>query len=406
MQQQGKVGKSLFLDLSIVIPFSILSIMGLVMVFSATSWHLGVAGLSVMSQTINQAIWLGLGLVVMFLIYRMKSQALFSPTMARLLMFIVLGLLVLTMLFGIEVNGAQGWLPTPVGNIQAAEYLKVIIPIYFGVVFTKNQRKIARKDWSDKLTIFTLPFIQLILVAAQPDLGNATITMLLIISLVLVSGIAYRYSYVVLGLIIGGSIAMIELILWTEGAIIPGPFSYIFTRFEAMATTFQESTFLGAGHQLAMGYFAFHNGGLFGLGLGNSIQKQGFLPEAHTDFVFAITVEELGLVGGVIILGILLFMVSRMYLVAIRAQRTQNVIIAFGMATMILLSVFVNLGGVLGLIPSTGVTFPFLSQGGNSLFVFCVAVGIVLNISADETRLRLEQQVYYEHYQEMEHQTA
>ena len=131
------------------------------------------------------------------------------------------------------------------------------------------------------------------------------------------------------------------------------------------------------------------NGGWFGLGLGNSIEKRGYLPEAHTDFVFSIVIEEFGFVGASMILALLFFLILRIILVGIRAKDPFNSMVAIGVGGMILVQVFVNIGGISGLIPSTGVTFPFLSQGGNSLLVLSVAIAFVLNIDASEKRAKL-----------------
>jgi len=167
-------------------------------------------------------------------------------------------------------------------------------------------------------------------------------------------------------------------------------FGYVAKRFSAFFNPFNDLS--GAGHQLANSYYAMSNGGWFGLGLGNSIEKQGYLPEAHTDFVFAIVIEELGFVGASLILALLFFLILRIILVGIRAKNPFNSMMAIGIGGMILVQTFINIGGISGLIPSTGVTFPFLSQGGNSLWVLSVAIAFVLNIDASEKRAKMEQE--------------
>ena len=176
----------------------------------------------------------------------------------------------------------------------------------------------------------------------------------------------------------------------TGGNIIPSVFSsitYVNKRFVAFANPFQDTG--DSGHQMINGYYAMSNGGWFGRGLGNSIEKKGYLPEAHTDFVFAIVIEELGLIGAMIILGLIFFLIMRIFMVGISAKDPFNSMMAIGVAGMFFAQIFVNIGGISGLIPSTGVTFPFLSQGGNSLLTLSVGVGFVLNISADEKRREL-----------------
>ena len=127
--------------------------------------------------------------------------------------------------------------------------------------------------------------------------------------------------------------------------------------------------------------------------MGNSIEKRGYLPEAQTDFVFSIVIEEFGFIGASLILALLFFLILRIILVGIRAKDPFNSMMALGVGGMLLTQTFVNIGGISGLIPSTGVTFPFLSQGGNSLLVLSVAIAFVLNIDANEKRESLYREI-------------
>ena len=210
--------------------------------------------------------------------------------------------------------------------------------------------------------------------------------------MVLASGINYMYTYLVGGLGILGSITAIQLLIMSKGKIFPARYQYIYNRFAVFKNPFLDERNLG--HQLANSYYAISNGGWFGKGLGNSVQKKGFLPEAHTDFIFAITLEELGIIGGLAILGLLMFMIARIILVGVRSKKPFNSLMCIGIGTMLLIQVFINVGGITGIIPLTGITFPFLSQGGNSLLIISIAVAFVLNISADETRQKLEKEYY------------
>ena len=225
--------------------------------------------------------------------------------------------------------------------------------------------------------------------AIFPDLGNATILLLVSLLMYTVSGIAYRWFSTILGLLAGGSILFltaIRLIGVETFSKIP-VFGYVAKRFSAFFNPFDDLA--GAGHQLANSYYAMVNGGWLGLGLGNSIEKRGYLPEAHTDFVFSIVIEEFGFVGAGLVLALVFFLILRIILVGICAKNPFNSMVAIGVGGMMLIQVFVNIGGISGLIPSTGVTFPFLSQGGNSLLVLSVAIAFVLNIDASEKRAKL-----------------
>ena len=144
------------------------------------------------------------------------------------------------------------------------------------------------------------------------------------------------------------------------------------------------------GAQLVNSYYAIHNGGLFGVGLGNSIQKRGYLPEPYTDFIFSIITEELGVIGAAVILALIFFLIWRIMMVGLKAKDSFNTLVCFGIATMIFIQTFFNVGAVLGLLPITGVTLPFISYGGSSLIVLTASIALVLNIAANE-RIQLEE---------------
>ena len=160
--------------------------------------------------------------------------------------------------------------------------------------------------------------------------------------------------------------------------------SYQFQRLLAFAHPFQLEKTSGA--QLVNSYYAIHNGGLFGVGLGNSMQKRGYLPEPYTDFIMSIISEELGSIGACLILGLLFYLMWRIMEVGVHAQSQFNALVCFGVTTIIFTETLFNIGAVIGLLPITGVTLPFISYGGSSMFVLTAGVGLVLNISAEEKR--------------------
>lgn len=141
-------------------------------------------------------------------------------------------------------------------------------------------------------------------------------------------------------------------------------------------------------------YYALSRGGLFGVGIGQSVQKTGYLPEPYTDFIMSILGEEFGLFGIFVVVTLFVFLILRIYLIGIRAKDAFGSLLCIGIATMLLVQGFINLGGVVGLLPITGVTFPFISYGGSSTLVLTISIGLVLNVSATEKmkreKLRLE----------------
>ena len=398
-----KIEKRHLLNYSILIPYLILSIIGLIVVYSTTSALAIQSGVSSIRMVRTQGLFFILSLLTIALIYKFSLNFLRNKKVLAFVIFIEVILLILSRFITDTVNGAHGWLTIPGGfSIQPAEYLKVILVWYLALIFSKRQDEIRDYDYQALTHNEWIPrnlndwrWLTLILigiVVIMPDLGNATILALTVLIMITASGVGYRWFTSLLGLIVGVSSIVLGSI-WIIGvdrvAKIP-VFGYVAKRFSAFFNPFNDLS--GAGHQLANSYYAMSNGGWFGLGLGNSIEKQGYLPEAHTDFVFAIVIEELGFVGASLILALLFFLILRIILVGIRAKNPFNSMMAIGIGGMILVQTFINIGGISGLIPSTGVTFPFLSQGGNSLWVLSVAIAFVLNIDASEKRARMERE--------------
>ena len=394
-----KISKRHLLNYSILIPYLLLSVLGLIVVYSTTSATLIQEGKSALYLVRNQGIFWIASLFLIALIYKLKLAFLRNERLLFIVMFVELILLALARLIGSPINGAYGWIKVGPITIQPAEYLKIIIIWYLAQRFSKQQDEIAVYDFQVLTLNQWLPrafndwrFVLLVMIgslAIFPDLGNATILILVSLLMYTISGIAYRWFSTILGLLAGVSMISLTAIRFIgveKFSKIP-VFGYVAKRFSAFFNPFNDLA--GSGHQLANSYYAMVNGGWFGLGLGNSIEKRGYLPEAHTDFVFSIVIEEFGFVGASLILALLFFLILRIILVGIRARDPFNSMVAIGIGGMILIQVFVNIGGISGLIPSTGVTFPFLSQGGNSLLVLSVAIAFVLNIDASEKRAKL-----------------
>ena len=401
-----KIDKKHLLNYSILIPYMLLSGIGLIVVYSTTSPILISNGLNSFQMVVTQAAFWLFSLVMIWIIYRMKLDFLKRPGVITSVIVVETILLLLSRFITGTINGAHGWLKIGPVSAQPAEYLKIILVWYLALQFSKKQEQIEIYDYQ------AITFNQFIpraftdwrvivafligLVVIMPDLGNATILLLTVLIVISTSGIAYRWFSTMLGLVVGGSAAVLASI-WLIGVKrveqIP-IFGYVAKRFSAFFNPFDDLS--GSGHQLANSYYAMSNGGWFGLGLGNSIEKRGYLPEAHTDFVFSIVIEEVGFFGATLILALLFFLILRIILVGTRAKDPFNSMMALGLGGMILMQTFVNIGGISGLIPSTGVTFPFLSQGGNSLLVLSVAIAFILNIDANERRNAMFQELEVE----------
>lgn len=389
-----------------MIPYLILSVVGLIVVYSTTSARLVTFGANPFASVMNQgAFWL-VSLLFIFFIYRLKLNFLRKDKVLGAVIIVEIILLVVAKFFTKEINGANGWIVLGPLSFQPAEYLKVIVVWYLAHTFSKQQSAIEHYDYQALTKNRWIPrtkeefndwryylLVMIGLVAIQPDLGNAAIIVLTTVVMFSISGVGYRWFTALFAGIVGLSSAFLGLIALVgvqNMAKVP-VFGYVAKRFAAYFNPFKDLT--DSGLQLSHSYYAMSNGGWFGLGLGNSIEKTGYLPEATTDFVFSIVIEELGLIGAGLILALLFFLILRIMIVGVKARNPFNSMMALGVGALMLMQVFVNIGGISGLIPSTGVTFPFLSQGGNSLLVTSVGIAFVLNIAANEKRDNIVQAI-------------
>lgn len=398
-----KIDKRQLLNYSILIPYLILSVIGLIIVYSTTSATQIINGRNPFRTVINQSLFWGVSLFAIYTIYRMKLSFLRRKAVIYSVILFEVFLLAISRLFT-PINGAHGWIPLPgAGNLQPAEYLKLIIIWYLAHEFAKQQADIRTYDYQALIQGSWLPreftdwrvvsLLLLAMVATLPDLGNATIVVLIMVIMISVSGIAYRWFLTaVLSIVaVSGFVLGTIFVLGVETVEKIPLFGYIARRFAAFFDPFGNAT--GAGLQLTHSFYAMSNGGWLGRGLGNSIEKKGYLPEAQTDFVFSIVIEELGFVGASLILALLFFLIIRIIIVGVRARSPFNSMMALGVAGMLLIQTFVNIGGIAGIIPATGVTFPFLSQGGSSLLIISIGIAFVLNIDANEKRKLIEEEI-------------
>lgn len=380
------VKKRLYLDYGILIPYLLLSVTGIIMVYSASSAKLALQGKNPGIDAIKQALFFIVCLIAIVFIYQMKTKVFQNKKFIMAAITVISLLLVLTKFshLGQSGGGADGWLNIAGVTLQPAEFLKIVIIWYLAYILSRRQNIINQQFKEAALKPLILIGGLIFLVIIQPDNGGAVILALVASVMVFASGINYCYTALAIGGGVVGSYILIQGILLTGGALFPARLQYVYNRFRTFANPFIDP--LGDGHQMINSYYAMINGGWFGLGIGNSIQKKGFLSAAQTDFMFSIVIEELGLIMAMLILALLLFLILRIFIIGIRSKDTFNSMMCIGIAGMILIQTFVNIGGITGIIPLTGVTFPFLSSGGSSLLTLSVGIGFALNISADEKK--------------------
>jgi cell division protein FtsW len=275
-------------------------------------------------------------------------------------------------IFGHVAGNAQSWFKLGARSIQPSEFVKLCVIIYLSAVYAKKQSYINEFNRGVVPPLIYLAGVFL-LVAIQPDFGTAAIIVAIAATVVMSSGMNIRN---ILKLVISGLAIGSPVILFLRDEI----FSETrLARFTALSDPFSFEQ--GSGYHLVNSYLAIGSGGINGLGLGQSVQKLGYLPESHTDFIMAVIAEELGIWGVGFVLLSLGFIVLRGIYIAMKCTDPFGSLLAIGISSMIGLQSFINLAGISGIIPLTGVPLPFVSYGGSSLLQLSMAMGILVNVS-------------------------
>ena len=287
---------------------------------------------------------------------------------------VIICVLVLLPGIGHEANGAQRWINLSGFTLQAAEVAKFGLCIYLAGYLARHGDKL--KDDSGVLFLpLGMVTIVCVLLIAEPDLGSAVVILTATIGLLFMAGAQLRYFFF---LLIAGSV-LLGLLVWQA--------PYRLERFIAFMDPW--SVQYGSGYQLTQALIAFGRGEVFGLGLGEGVQKLFYLPEAHTDFIFAVIAEELGIFGAIgVTLGLTYLIVQIMGLGkrSIADNKTFAGYCAYFFGLVLALQLFVSLGVNTGVLPTKGLTLPFISYGGNSLIVFCSLFGLVMRTNLETGR--------------------
>lgn len=380
---------SKYIDFPLLITYLALCFIGLTMVYSASmvaATRGTLTGGVPVSGTYfytRQLIYVIVGfLLVFFIAYLLNVKVLKKPKFQVGMMGVILLLLLATLVIGVEINGSRSWIRLGFMNLQVSELLKIAIILYVPYIIERKRPQIQRDPTTILWPILFVGFM-IGLVLLQKDVGQTLLISAIFFSIILYSGIGVK-NFLRIGFFsLLGLFVVIIIIVVFRINILP---TYLTARFSALENPFNFED--GIGYHLANSLLAIGNGGLFGRGLGNSIMKLGYLPEPHTDFIFAIIAEELGLVGVLIVLGLLFFIVYRAFELASRTSSYFYKLVCVGIASYIGFQTFVNLGGISGLIPLTGVPLPFISFGGSSMLSLSVAMGLLLIVSK---QIRYEQ---------------
>lgn len=380
---------SKYIDFPLLITYLALCFIGLTMVYSASmvaaTRGILTGGVPVSGTYFytRQLIYVIVGfLIVFFIAYLLNVKVLKKPKFQVGMMGIILLLLLATLVIGSEINGSRSWIRLGFMNLQVSELLKIAIILYVPYIIERKRPQIQRDPTTILWPILFVGFM-IGLVLLQKDVGQTLLISAIFFSIILYSGIGVK-NFLRIGFFsLLGLFVVIIIIVVFRINILP---TYLTARFSALENPFNFED--GIGYHLANSLLAIGNGGLFGRGLGNSIMKLGYLPEPHTDFIFAIIAEELGLLGVLIVLGLLFFIVYRAFELASRTSSYFYKLVCVGIASYIGFQTFVNLGGISGLIPLTGVPLPFISFGGSSMLSLSVAMGLLLIVSK---QIRYEQ---------------
>lgn len=375
-EKQVALKKLKQLDPWIVLPYIILCIIGIIMVYSASAGIQMQNGGSPTGYLIRQSIFAVIGIIIALVVANMRLSILRNSKVLAAFCGILFVMLAYVKLFGAAVNGAQGWINVGFFSIQPAEIAKLFLIVYLANQFAHYNERPGVYSLKKAAYPITVAALLLLLIFVQPDFGGFAINGAIVVVLFLGSEINWRKSVWILLTSLGLLIIGLPLIAKFVVAHFHG---YQVNRFVAYINPFANNN--GVGNQLVNSYYAISNGGLTGVGLGNSIQKMGYLPEPNTDFILAIISEELGWLMVAFILILIMIIVCRTIQLGVKVDSLYQALLCYGVATFIAVETFFNIGGVSGLLPITGVTLPFISYGGSSMVVLSAAIGLILNVS-------------------------
>ncbi len=342
--------------------------LGLVMIASASTEVAAALSGNPLYHMLRHLIYLaiGIGAALATLLVPMKQWQRFSGSL--LLIAFVLLILVLLPGIGREVNGAKRWIGFGLFNLQPSELAKLFTVMFIAAYLVRRQTEVR-----EKLSGFLKPLLVLAPIAAlllaEPDFGATVVLVGAAIAMLFLGGInLLRFIPLAAAVLAAGAVVMTSQ-------------AYRLERLTNFVDPWADQ--YGAGYQLSQALIAFGRGEWFGVGLGNSVQKQFYLPEAHTDFVFAVLAEELGLIGALVTVGLFVFVSVRALYIGLWAEKAKqffSAYVAYGLAFLWIGQFLINIGVNIGLLPTKGLTLPFLSYGGSSLVICCVSLALLLRI--------------------------
>jgi cell division protein FtsW len=361
------------LDQGLLLAVGILLVLGVVMVGSASTSIAERQTGEAFYYLWRQLVYLGIGLAAATAVYFLPLRLWQAAGPWLILVSILMLLMVFIPGLGREVNGSLRWLRLGPVNVQVSEFVKLFVILYLAGYLVRH-REAVQTSMGGFLRPLALLLILAVLLLLQPDYGAVAVMLLTAMGMMWLGG-ARLFQFLLLLLSVSGALAVLALIS-----------PYRLERLTGFLNPWADP--FDSGFQLTQALIAFGRGEWFGVGLGASVQKLFYLPEAHTDFLFAVLAEELGLVTVLLVIGLFVFIVVRALAMGRRAETRElpyHAFVAYGIGFWIGLQAFINLGVNMGVLPTKGLTLPLMSYGGSSLVVMCVAVALLLRVDA-ETR--------------------
>ena len=381
------------LDWVVALTLLVLLVLSCMMVYSASmignKYGTFTSGIPV-SETYflqRQAMWVVLAYIA-FLVFSVAIPfEVFKNKSFLMNGYLVIAFLLFLPLFMPSINGARSWIRIGAFSFQPSTLAQLFIIMYMAYILETRKVKLRQICTSSELLkMFGIPLGLVTIIALQNDTGMILITLSVMGIMTLCSNMHSQNIKKILSLAIVAGVAVLMLFMLKSTLFSSGT-SYRTNRLKVFLNPFSDDL-AAAADQVINSYVAFGNGGLFGRGLGNSIQKLGYLPEAHTDFILAIIAEELGFIGVLFVVTLLLIIIGKVIFSGTKSRNTFSAMYSLGFASLLVVQGVVNIGGVTASIPMTGVPLPFISNGGSSILVLSIGLGIATNILAHVKYLR------------------
>lgn len=358
-----------YYDYSLLFIILFLVCFGLVMIYSTSSYNAQRIYGDAMHFLSRQAFFTGAGIIVMLFVSRIdyriyiRNLPIIRLKPITLLYLLCLFLQVYVLIFGVEVNGSKRWIDMgPLGRFQPSELTKIAVILFTAYIVNLAPKRLDKFRGFMRVVVFIGPLLGLIVVE---NFSTALIVGVIMVVICFVASKKKGY-FIISGLLFVG-VAALFIIL----------FPYRSERIRIWLNIETEPK----GYQILQGLYAIASGGFFGKGLGQSMQKLGFIPESHNDMIFSVICEELGLFGAIALILLFLLLIWRIFIIAINATDLYGGLVASGVLAHIATQVMINIAVVTNSIPSTGIPLPFISYGGSSVMVILFEMGIVLSIS-------------------------